>query len=271
MKNTVDILDASKIGSLCPGLPRPEVYDTADSTNNTAKRRAEEGCPQFLCIAADSQTNGRGRLGRSFASPRGSGLYMSVVLRPSVPAEHITLITPASAVILCRAAEEIFGISPSIKWVNDLYLGGRKICGILTEAAFSPDGHAEYAVVGAGINMYRPEGGFPPEIADKAGYMLEAAQPDARSRMCAAFIRGLSDVCAGLSDADKGKSIADEYRRRCFVIGKRVTFIKNGKSVSATAVDTDDCCRLIVKHDSGELEALSTGEVSVRIENTGSI
>ena len=101
--------------------------------------------------------------------------------------------------------------------------------------------------------------------------MLEAAQPDARSRMCAAFIRGLSDVCAGLSDADKRKSIADEYRRRCFVIGKRVTFIKNGKSVSATAVDTDGCCRLIVKHDSGELEALSTGEVSVRIENTGSI
>ena len=246
MKNTVDILDASKIGSLCHGLPRPEVYDTADSTNNTAKRRAEEGGPQFLCIAADSQTNGRGRLGRIFASPRGSGLYMSVVLRPSVPSEHITLITPASAVILCRAAEELFGISPSIKWVNDLYLGGRKICGILTEAAFSPDGHAEYAVVGAGINMYRPEGGFPPEIADKAGYMLEAAQ-------------------------DKRKSIADEYRRRCFVIGKRVTFIKNGKSVSATAVDTDDCCRLIVKHDSGELEALSTGEVSVRIENTGSI
>ena len=139
-------------------------YDTLDSTNTQCKRLAAEGVESAV-VTADCQTAGRGRMGRRFQSPPGLGLYLSVLWRTGLAAGTLPMITPLAAVAVCRAIEGVCGLRCGIKWPNDLLLGGRKVCGILTESAFRPDGTPDWVIVGIGVNVSQTADDFSPDVA----------------------------------------------------------------------------------------------------------
>ena len=231
------------------------------STNTVLRALAEQGAPEGTVVIADEQTGGRGRMGRAFYSPAGSGIYLSLLLRPvnADPRQTVTL-TAAAAVALCQAVETVSENGPQIKWVNDIFLNGRKISGILSEAAFGLEsGVPEYVVVGVGINAYTPQGGFPPELAEIAGALWERPVPGGKNRLAAEFLNHFWKFYAA---CDSGVFLED-YRRRSLVVGKDITVIAGGKETPAHALGIDDNCRLLVRYESGETAALSYGEVRI--------
>lgn len=237
-----------------------EVTGSITSTNTVMKDRAQE-LPNWHAIIAQSQSEGRGRSGRSFYSPADTGLYISVIQRPVIPAWQATKITTAAAVAACRAIEECTDKTPTIKWVNDVFVEKKKVCGILTEASFSMEtGELEWVVMGIGFNVYEPEGGFPSEIADIAGAIASERTGDLRSRIAASFLVNFRKLCGDLAASD----FYEEYRRRSFLIGKQINVIKADGPVRAIAVGIDDECRLEVRYPDGTEELLSSGEVSIR-------
>lgn len=232
------------------------------STNTVLRALAEQGAPEGTVVIADEQTGGRGRMGRAFYSPAGSGIYLSLLLRPvnADPRQTVTL-TAAAAVALCQAIEAVSEKSPQIKWVNDIFLNGRKICGILSEAAFGLEsGAPEYVVVGVGINAYTPEGGFPSELAEIAGALWERPVPGGKNRLAAEFLNHFWK----LYTAGDPAAFLEDYRRRSLVVGKDITVIAGGKETPAHALGIDDNCRLLVRYESGETAALSYGEVRIK-------
>lgn len=249
------------LGSLAEKIP-VEVLPVCPSTNLILKERAAE-LPEWYTVIARRQTAGRGRLGRSFCSPEGSGLYMSVLLRTKLPAEDISLITPAAAVAVCRAAEELGSDRAEIKWVNDVLIGGRKVCGILTEAGFDArSGAPDWAILGVGINVTEPAGGFPAEIADVAGAVFPRKGEDMPDRLAAAFLRHMYAIYETLPT---GGFVA-EYQARSCLPGRWVNVLQGGEARRAQALAVDDRCRLLVRYEDGTEEALFSGEVSVRPE-----
>ena len=198
-------------------------------------------------------------MGRSFESPAGTGIYLSVLFRQVLPAEGALSITTAAAVSACRAIEECTDAEPSIKWVNDVYVRGKKVCGILTEGSADPStGTLRWAVMGIGFNVYEPENGFSDAIKEVAGIISPKPQENLRNRLSGAFLRHLKSLllCG---------SFSDEYRRRSFVPGRRINVLRSGIPRPALALGIDDGCRLLVRYEDGSTEALSSGEVSIRI------
>ena len=240
---------------------RLQVFEEVDSTNEVLKRRSAEGPAEGLVAAAMTQTKGKGRYSRGFCSPAGTGTYFSIFLKPTFSLEYTPLITTAAAVAVCRAVDKLSGKRSQIKWVNDVYLEGKKITGILTEASFNAESaELEYAVLGIGINLYLPEGGFPPE-AGPAGAVFEEVQEDMRNRMIAEVL----DQFRPLYERLEERSFLPEYRERCFVTGRDVLVLRGGKKTSARALEIDDQCRLKVRYEDGREELLNSGEVSLKV------
>ena len=193
---------------------------------------------------------------------------MSVLLRPKLPAEDGALITTAAAVAVCRAVEALGSDRAEIKWVNDVLIRGRKICGILTEAGFNMEsGTLDYAVLGVGINVTEPAGGFPAEIADVAGAVFPARRRDMRNCLAAEFLRQFY----GIYKALPGRDFVAEYQARSCLTGKYVTVLRGGEARKALALAVDDRCRLLVRYEDGTEEALFSGEVSVRPEGRAAL
>lgn len=245
-----------------------EIHRVIDSTNTRARTWGEAGVPHGAIVAAASQTAGRGRRGRSFHSPDGTGLYFSILLRPDFAAEHAVRITTAAAVALCRALTSLGVPDARIKWVNDIFRGERKIAGILTEGAFTSDGRFRYAVLGVGVNVLPPPGGFPAELQTIAGSAFDApdpACPDLRARLLAAFLEAFFPLYDRL-DAPIAPHMA-EYRRLCFLAGRSVTVRPTGGRTpySADVLDIDDECRLLIRLADGSVSTLASGEVSLTI------
>lgn len=260
-----DILTEARVRKYLPAalpLTAITVVDEIPSTNTALCSLAREGAPHGTVLIAASQSAGRGRRGRSFFSPDGTGLYISVLLRPMIAAERAVRITTAAAVAAADAIADTVGAEAQIKWVNDLFLEGKKVAGILTESALGTDGNLAYAVLGIGINVAPPAGGFPAEIADIAGAILPVPIEDGRARLAASFLthffRRYEEI------ADDVPAYMEEYRRRCFVIGQRVEVIRGEERYCATALCVDDDAGLVVRRDDGTKETLSSGEISVR-------
>ena len=264
---------------------RIEVFDTVDSTNAFCMRKASEGDPGGLIVISGSQSRGRGRKGRSFFSPQGTGLYMSFLLRPyGISSERAVGLTTIAAVAVCEAIEAVSGKQAEIKWVNDIYADHHKVCGILTEASFNLEHSTlDYAVVGIGINVYEPEGGFPENIRDLAGAVSPASSEGpsgevhdriisrgGRNRIAAEVITRFYGYCISelnntYSSDRSGRRYQDEYRKRCFVIGHEADVIKPGAfPVHAFVTGLDEECRLLVRYDDGTEEALNSGEISIK-------
>ena len=236
-----------------------EIHDRIDSTNNRAKALAAAGAPHGFLVASDSQSGGRGRLGRSFYSPEHSGIYMTCVFRPDCPAEQAPLLTSLAAVAAAEAVEGLTGAEVKIKWVNDLYIGGRKICGILSEAGLGMEaGKLDWAVVGIGINTGRMV--FPPELKDIATSIgNETGTAPDRNRLAAEICNRLE---ARFAQLETGEFLA-ESRRRSNVIGREVLVMESGRQYPARALDIDDRGQLVIE-TSGGVSRLGFGEVSLR-------
>ena len=239
-------------------------FDTIDSTNTRAKELAAQGAPHGTVLIADHQTGGRGRLGRSFHSPAGTGIYLSLILRPNCAPSDLMHLTCAVAVAACDAVEAVCGIRPGIKWTNDLVYGRKKLAGILTELGLSPTGTVSYAVIGIGMNCGQGEADFPPELREMAGslHSVTGAELD-RAQVAAALLDALYRMDQALLTDRSG--IMDLYRKDCITLGKEISLVKADGSVRhGTAMDIDEAGGLMVSFADGTQETVTSGEVSVR-------
>ncbi len=264
LKNSNDILTAESIAPYLRGKSKSFQFDvrkTVTSTNTLAKEMAVSGAPEGTVVIATKQTEGRGRMGRSFYSPASTGLYLSLILRPKLDLNDSLLITTSAAVAVAKAIESITNNEVQIKWVNDLFMNDKKVCGILTEASLNiENGGLEYAVVGIGINVTTQE--FPDDIKKIAGSIF-SDKPENKpitSILAAEVLNNLSASMDNLTD----HSYLLEYKKRSFLIGKELIVLKGNDTKPAKAIDIDDRARLIVEYLDGTKEALSSGEVSVR-------
>ena len=238
------------------------IYKTIGSTNTLARQMAEKGAKNKTVVIASEQTQGRGRMGRSFYSPDGSGIYMSVVLRPDIAISDAILVTTCAAVSVCKAIEDVSLQRAEIKWVNDIYLGGKKACGILTEAAINVESaKPEYVVLGIGINLFEGKGGFPDEIKDiaTAVFGLQADAEKHKNELVAYILNYFFDYYDNLTN----KAFYGEYKDRMFLIGKDIKVLSNPE-YDAKVLDIDEqfCLKVVTK--SGEEKLLNSGEVSTR-------
>ncbi|MBQ9383229.1 MAG: biotin--[Ruminiclostridium sp.] len=231
------------------------IKDITASTNLDVKELAAKGAPEGTVVIAGEQTAGRGRLGRSFWSPRNTGLYMSVLLRPELSAADALAITTCAAPAVCEAVEGLCDTEAGIKWVNDIYIGGRKVCGILTESVIAADGRLDSAVLGIGVNVADTE--FPADITDKAGSLHISA--DTRPRLAAAILERFFAYYRKLPE----KAYLPEYRRRSILTGKVVEYEQTGELRSAKVTGIDDEAGLIVIGSDGREQHLSSGEVRI--------
>ena len=234
-------------------------FDTIDSTNTRAKAMAAQGAPAGTVLIADHQTGGRGRLGRTFLSPAGTGIYMSVILRPNCPPAELMHLTCAAAVAASDAVEKAVGLRPGIKWTNDLVHGNRKLAGILTELGFSPRGTVDWAVIGIGINCLQTEADFDPAIRSFAGSLSMFAPCD-RAKVAAALVEAFASM-----DLTRKAEIMDRYRADCITLGREVSLLRTGDPIRhGKAVDIDADGALIVEFSPGVRETVNSGEISVR-------
>ena len=243
-----------------------EVFKSISSTNTVLKGRAADGAPEGLALVAMEQTEGRGRMGRSFYSPSDSGVYLSLLLRPEISAVEATGITACAAVAVAEAIEELSGIPAEIKWVNDVLVRGKKVCGILTEASMDIEsGLMSYVIVGIGINTSIPAGDFPEELQGVAGAIFDGGKlPELRCRMAAAVLDKFMGYYEHLSD----KSFFDGYRERSVVLGKPINILAPGKApVPAKALELDRDFALLVQLSDGRTERVNSGEVSIRVSD----
>lgn len=233
-----------------------------DSTNTHCKKLARENAPHGTVVIADHQTGGRGRMGRTFCSPR-TGLYCSVLLRPSWDADTVQLVTACTAVAAAEAVDALCGAHTGIKWVNDLFLGNRKIAGILTEAAFTASGQLDYLIVGIGINLRDTHHMLPEElhavatsIEEETGCIITPMQ------MADVLLKHLDEAYAALPE----KRFLEAYRARSVLIGKDVMVHAGTGSYPAHVIGIDDTAGLMVQLPDGTHRVLNTGEVSVRLK-----
>lgn len=236
------------------------VFDCIDSTNDEAKRQWKECRKAPGLFISGEQTNGRGRRGRSFYSPKGTGLYMSLLLQPTTGLEDSVHITTATAVVVARALRNLTGEDIGIKWVNDLYLKDKKICGILTEAVMETNVQENPAIViGIGINISTED--FPEELQEIAGGLgMKDGLVDV-NQLAARIAADLLDYAKDMKDC----SFVEDYRRMSVVLGKEIRYNEGDALVTATAFDIDSEGGLMVELPDGSVKVLKTGEITVRL------
>lgn len=237
-----------------------EVHDEIDSTNNRAKMLAENGAPSGTVVCARRQTGGRGRYGRPFFSPEG-GVYMSAILRPNVPAERAVMLTPMAAVAVARAIEAIAKVDVQIKWVNDLFIHGKKVCGILSEASMDfESGQLAYAVIGMGVNVQPMR--FPDSIARIATSIGNEWHGGVSPNR---LIAGICDQLIALMPELESGVFMEEYRARSNVIGRKIQVRRGDDQFPACAIAIDDAGGLVIETENG-VQTVRSGEISIRLE-----
>ena len=251
--------------SIREGLKREHdiyIYKKEGSSNTVAKNLCRQDAQEGTLVIVESQTQGRGRMGRSFLSDSENGLYMSVVLRPRISADKCVAITVAAAVAVAEAIEELSKKECLIKWVNDIFIGEKKCCGILTEASVDfESGGLQYAILGIGVNICPPLGGFDSSIEDIACGIFEDTCPSGfKSRLCSMIVNKFFDYYERLEDKD----YIDIYRRKSNIIGKTVDVYVGNEIISGVAVDIDENANLIVKDEQGTVRSFNSGEARVR-------
>ncbi len=241
-----------------------QAFESLDSTNNYLKKLASEGAAEGTVVIADAQTAGRGRMGRSFASAPGCGIYMSMLLRPKdCGVDCASGLTAVAAVAVCRAVEKVCGRTPGIKWINDLYLRGRKICGILCESSVR-DGMVDYAVLGIGLNVTTKAEDFPEELRETAGSLYtQTGFVFERGKLIAAII---AELCSLYSAWLEGPSVCHaEYKRRCIILDRQITVTSPDGDFEAVAENISADYGLVLRMPNGEHRTVHSGEVKIKL------
>lgn len=240
----------------CRVMVEPEV----SSTNTVLKQMAANGAPHATVLVAAKQTQGKGRMGRTFYSPDGIGIYLSLLLRFPISMQQSMQLTVRAAVAVARAIESVSDCHPKIKWVNDIYVNDKKVCGILTEASSDVEsGQLEYAVVGIGVNLTPMGNEMPDEIRPIAGALFDVMPMDMRNRLAAEII---NQYFAILNENEE--SVLENYRARSWLDGALVDVITVRERYPATVLGIGDDFSLRIRRLNGEELQLSTGEVSIK-------
>lgn len=263
---TLNNMKHSILRHLPPEYPWKEqliCFSELDSTNDRLKQLAKQGAPHGTVLIADRQTGGHGRLGRSFHSPGGMGVYLSLLLRPNCRPQEIMHLTCAAAVAMCDAVEKAAGFRPGIKWTNDLVFEKRKLGGILTELGLSPRGMVEYAIIGIGINCCQQASDFPNNLQSMASSLsMVAGRSIDRARLAAAMVEALWAMDSRLFS--HREALLGRYRRDCVTLGKEISILRGDTVSHGTALDIDSAGALLVRYPGGHTEAVNSGEVSIR-------
>lgn len=263
-------LDRLRAGELAPALKHCEIgssllcLEEVDSTNTEAKRQALAGAPHGLVVLSEAQSGGRGRLGRDFQSAKGKGLYLSALLRPRQRPEEVVDFTAWTAVAVCEGIEACCGVSPSIKWTNDLVFNGKKLCGILTELGLEGETRSlDYLIVGIGTNVNYEIQEFAPELREVATSLTQICGREIRRTDLAVAIICAMDQMYRSFPSGKEEYL-EKYRKKCVTTGQQVQIITPAQRKEAYALEIDDEFRLVVQYADGTKQALAAGEVSVR-------
>ena len=254
------------LSALSPAYPWKEQFhwfDSIGSTNDEAKKMALAGAPHGTVLIADHQTGGKGRLGRSFHSPEGVGIYLSILLRPNCDPKELMHLTCATAVAICDAVEAAAGLRPGIKWTNDLVCGKRKLGGILTALGLTPQGTVDHAIIGIGINCCQSASDFPPEIQDMAGSLATVTGREInRAQVAAAMMEALWKMDRSL--LTNVETMLTSYRRDCVTVNQDVVLVRGEEKRYGHALTVDGQGALVVRFADGSVEAVNSGEISVR-------
>lgn len=243
-----------------PGLT-VEVREEVSSTNDVLRAAAQAGAAEGQVLAAQRQTAGRGRRDHSFFSPQDSGLYLSFLLRPQLSAQESLLLTTCAAAATALAIEDCTGVPAQIKWVNDVFCREKKVCGILAEGEVDLEtGGLRYAVVGIGVNLYPPPGGFPPELAQAGAVFEEAPEGAMRSRLAASILNHFFTFYPRLEE----RSFFDVYHSRCFLLGQEAELLEGQRRCPVTILSLNPDFSLQVREAGGQVRTVSSGEVSLR-------
>lgn len=237
-------------------------YDVIDSTNKKAKELAAEGAVHGTLVVANEQTDGRGRYGRSFESPKNTGIYMSLIIRPQeLTYNDPTIVTAYAAVVVSNVIEELTGKKIGIKWVNDLFYNEKKVCGILTEAVTDfESGQIEWIVLGIGLNISTSDIVFSEEVKQKAGSIFKENEISVnRNKLVATLLEELLTVHKKLSVTD----LMTEYKVKSIVLNKNVMIQQGQESYRVKVIDIDDQGQLIIETESGKKKSFSSGEIRI--------
>lgn len=252
----------NELSARYPWKDRFHWFDSIGSTNDELRAMARSGAPHGTVLIADRQTGGHGRMGRSFLSPGGVGIYFSILLRPACQPAELMHLTCATAVAMCDAMEASAGFRPGIKWTNDLVHGKHKLGGILTELGLSPRGGVDWAIIGVGINCCQSREDFAPEIRNIAASLaMVSGTQIQRSRVAAAMMDAMHRLDGSLLEKD---AVLERYRRDCITVGQDISLVRGEEVRHGHAVDVDENGALVVRFPDGHLEAVNSGEVSVR-------
>lgn len=243
-----------------------EIFKTIDSTSSYLKRQAQNKAEEGLIVLSENQTNGRGRMSRSFFSTSNTSIYMSILLRPHMLITDINIITIVAAVSVLTAIENIVGIKLQIKWVNDILYNKRKLCGMLTEAAIeSESGYVDYIVTGIGVNVNIPETDFPEDVKHKAISIHQITNKYCdRNKLIAEIINNFEQNYFDLIHNNKKNEIVDVYRKNLIMIGEKIRVIQGEQNYIAKAVGIDDNAELIIETEDGKIKIINSGEISIR-------
>ena len=237
------------------------IFDELDSTNNYLKKLGLQGEKEAQLVIAESQTSGRGRMGRSFYSPNATGIYFSLLLYPDFSAEKSLFLTVMAAVAVAETIMKYNKNDVKIKWVNDIYIDGKKVCGILTEGAINKDKKLDYAVVGIGINLIAPENGFPDEIKEIATAVFPGnTENNIKEQIIADVVNRFFNMYNG-----EDNDYIRKYKEYSYLTGREINIISGETTRLATVIDITDDCHLLVKNENGKIEEISSGDVSVRL------
>ena len=233
--------------------------DSVDSTNTYAKTLAQSGAPHGTCVLAGTQSAGRGRMGRSFSSPAGMGVYLSVILRPECKPEDLMHLTCCVGVAMCDAVEKAIGIRPQIKWINDLVVNRKKLGGILTELSVGKSGLVDYAIIGIGINCCQQNEDFPTELREIATSLALIAK-----QVSPVDLAGQMLISLYAMDITQKEETMRRYKADCLTLGQQVTVLRGDETYSGKAIDLDTDGGLVVELTDGRRNTVSSGEVSIR-------
>ena len=236
-------------------------FHSIDSTNNVAKLEAERLTKPLAFYVAEEQTAGRGRYGRTFYSPKNNGLYVTYLTKADRSLSHAGLLTTAAAVAVCEVIETLYQRQPQIKWINDLFFNGKKICGILTEGVINMEsGLLDYAIVGIGINLF-PDAHLPEDLQPIVGSLFEHPVALDRNVLAATLINQLH---LRLHETNPGTHL-DAYRERCFILNQRVHITQGIQHYEALATAINDDAHLVVQMDDGTTQTWSHGEIRIQL------
>ncbi len=258
------MLSLEKINEyLCNELKEVDIniFDEVTSTNTLLKEQGKVK-NEWCTFVASSQTGGKGRLGRSFYSPENTGVYFSILLKPDLEIQKAILITTAAAVAVTRALETLGCKNAQIKWVNDIFVDNKKVCGILTESVINTETKKlQFAVLGVGINLVKPQDNFPEDIKNIAGAVFENTTESLKERFVAEFLNEFYCIYRDFNN----NSFMKTYREKSLCLNKEIEVIHNGNTKKARVISIDNNARLEVEYETGEREFLSSGEISIKI------